>query len=296
MKNWLLSHRKCVTTMIVFFSIFSIIITAILFWLYENKEIRLIEYLYYASQFISAVFVISGVVIAIWQYYLSCIDSKRNIDVIRVQKAIDLSEYYKDNVLSYIVPIRYIFDNSGINEIISKIDTSKITHFDEKELHTFLKDEDFDSLNKIQKSDEFFSAIINANSIYNLNLSEELISLYKNKKEDEKLSPVDEKTFSTFLSKLITNVLNNMEFFALHFTHNVADESVVYKSLHQTYNNIVKLLYYNIANKNPLSTTKYFTNVIELYSIWNNRAIKEEESFTNDLRSLSDKGTVVENK
>lgn len=293
MKKWALAHRKVVTATIIICAILSMILTSILFGIYQKPKIESIELLYYSSQIVSTIFVISGVAIAVWQYYLSYVDSKRNMDVIRVQKAIDLSEYYKDNILSYIAPIRYIFDNSGITKIISKIEVSKIKHFDEKELYTFLENEDINSLKEIQKSDNFFLAVINANAIYNLGLSQDLIELYK---KNSQLSPLEEKIFSTFLGKLITRVLNNMEFFSLHFTHNVADESVVYKSLHQTYIDIVQMFYYHIAKLNPMSTTKFFTNIIELYEIWNNRSIKDEEAFTNGLRNLSNKGTVVESK
>ena len=105
---------------------------------YNHSNIEMVELLYYTSQFISAIFVISGVVIAVWQYYLSYVESKRNMDIICVQKAIDLSEYYKDNILLYMAPIKYIFENSGINNIIDKIDRENIKHFDKKELNLFI--------------------------------------------------------------------------------------------------------------------------------------------------------------
>ena len=41
---------------------------------------------------------------------------------------------------------------------------------------------------------------------------------------------------------------------------------------------------------------QYFTNIIELYKIWNDRAINDEEKFAKDIRVLTNKGTVVENK
>lgn len=298
MKKWILKHRKIVTAIIIACSILLIFFVTALFWNSEKTKFEFSELLYYSTQIVSALFVISGVVIAIWQYYLSCIDSKRNIDVIRVQKAVDLSEYYKDNILSYIAPLKYIYNNSGISDIISKIDVSQMKHFDEKELYTLLSNEDINSLKEIQQSDKFRSIVINANLIYNLGLNNDLVNYYKNNKgksDDGSVDSLDSKILSTFLGKLITRILNNMEYFSLHFTHNVADESVIYKSLHQTYIYIVQMLYYNIAIKNPLSPTKYFTNIIELYELWNNRAKNDEERFANDIRNLSNKGTVVEN-
>lgn len=293
MRKWLLGHRKLVTTCIIVISILLMISSSLLFFKFQKEQNVYVELLYYITQIISSIFVISGVVIAIWQYYLSCMDSNRNIDVICVQKAIDLSEYYKDNILAYIAAMEYIFDNSGISEIFSKIDKSNIEHFDQKELFIYIKDEDRDKLKKIQNTVKFSEVIANANAIYNLGLNDELIKLCR--KHD--CTKFEQKQISTFLGKLITNILNNMEYFSMHFTHNVADETVVYKSLHQTYIKLVKMLYYHIAIKNPLSTTtKYFTNIIELYKIWNDRAINDEEKFAKDIRVLTNKGTVVENK
>lgn len=294
MKKWILEHRKIVTPSIIMFTILVMFIIAKYF--FKDEETEFSELLYYSSQIISAIFVISGTVIAVWQYYLSCVDSKRNIDVIRVQKAIDLSEYYKDNILVYMTPIKYIFENSGLSDIIYKKDTSKMKHFDEKELQTLFTDEDIKTLKEIQQSEKFFSVVIKANLIYNLGLNIDLIKYYQNDETPRPLSAIDSEVLSTFLGKLITRTLNNMEYFSLHFTHNVADESVVYKSLHQTYVGLVQILYYNIAKKNPLSPRKYYTNIIELYEQWNTKAMNDEESFANGVRNLSNKGTVVDNK
>ena len=245
MRKWLLGHRKLVTTCIIVISILLMISSSLLFFKFQKEQNVYVELLYYITQIISSIFVISGVVIAIWQYYLSCMDSNRNIDVICVQKAIDLSEYYKDNILAYIAAMEYIFDNSGISEIFSKIDKSNIEHFDQKELFIYIKDEDRDKLKKIQNTVKFSEVIANANAIYNLGLNDELIKLCR--KHD--CTKFEQKQISTFLGKLITKILNNMEYFSMHFTHNVADETVVYKSLHQTYIKLVKMLYYHIAIK-----------------------------------------------
>lgn len=292
-KDWVLSHRKLVTAIIIIFSIMIMFLSTLLIQICNENNFESIENLYYISQVISAIYVISGVVIAVWQYYLSYVDSRRNKDLIFVQKAVDLSEYYKDNILCYIAPIRYIYNNSGINDILSKIDKNKIEFFDEKELHMFLNDNDIQELKKIQNSDKFFDIIIKANFIYNLGLSEDVIKYYN---ENRPLSETDSEILSRFLNKLISKTLNNAEYFALHFTHNVADKTVIYKSLHQTYISMVQMLYYNIAIKNPLSPTKYFTNIIELYEIWHKQEQEDEENFANGVRSLSNKGTVVENE
>lgn len=213
--------------------------------------------------------------------------------MICVQKAVDLSEYYKDNILCYFAAINYIFENSGICNILSKIDKTKIKHFDYKELTVFLSEADIEELKRIQNSEQFFEVVIQANLIYNLGLDEENLKDYSTQRP---FSPTYSKILSRFTQKLITKVLNNTEYFALHFTHNVADKTVVYKSLHQTFIAIVQMLYYSIAIKNPLSPSKYFTNIIELYNIWNDKTLEAEALFVQDLRILTNKGTVIKNE
>ena len=293
-KEWVLSHRKVVTAFIIASSILLMFCGAFVYKKIQVTNHEYIEILYYTSQVISAIFVISGVVIAVWQYYLASIDSKRNKDLICVQKAVDLSEYYKDNILCYYAAINYIFDHSGINEILLKIDKTKIKHFDDKELHVFLSDNDIEKLKALQKSEQFFSVVIKADLIYNLGLRRDAI--IKDDDAQNSFSATSCEILSRFVNKLITTVLNNTEYFALHFTHNVADETVVYKSLHQTYVGIVRMLYYHIAIKNPLSRSKYFTNIIELYNIWNNQTLEEDEIFVQDLRTMTNKGTVIKSE
>ena len=67
------------------------------------------ETLYFVSQIINCMIVALGVIFAGWQFFLSKRDSARNMDIIRVQKAIDLSQFYKDNILGKYPPVRYIF-------------------------------------------------------------------------------------------------------------------------------------------------------------------------------------------
>ena len=152
-------------------------------------------------------------------------------------------------------------------------------------------------MDKIQKSTKFFQIVIEANAIYNLGLDGFFLDgISKNNSKKKNLSPVETKVFSSFLGKIISRTLNNMEYFALHFTHNAADNSVIYKSLHQTYIDIVQMLYYHIAKENPMSPSKYFTNVIELYVLWHDKSKEDEENFAKGIRLLTDKGTVIQNK
>lgn len=81
----------------------------------------------------------------------------------------------------------------------------------------------------------------------------------------------------------LADLLNKIEYFSVSFMSNVADESIAYQSLHQTFTRTIESLYPNISMINRDPKNKYYTNTIELYNLWKDRFIefekKEEEIF-----------------
>ena len=278
---------------IILVIIFALLIEIILSLILKNKISAYSESLYYSSQIVSSFCVMCSVIIAAWQYYLSVKGSNRELSIVQVQRAIDLAEYYKDNILIYYPAISYVFQEGGISEILAKIKISDIRDFDTDELNRLLSPQDIQKLKKSQFEVSFCKAFINANEIYNLNIN--LLDMTTD--ENGKVvvpSKCDIEIAVTFMANFINNVLNNMEYFALHFTHNVADESVVYQSLHDSYIKMVILLYYYIANTNNDPCNKLFTNVISLYNTWYTKQCESNQTRTKIKKSLESHGTVIE--
>ena len=112
----------------------------------------------------------------------------------------------------------------------------------------------------------------------------------------KKICKIDTESVSVaFMSNLINRVLNNMEFFALHFKHKTADESVIYQSLHQTYLRSIPYLYYYIANANSDPSEKLYTNVIWLYEEWNKTKNQKIAEHAEKCASIIVDGTIVNN-
>lgn len=111
----ILKSKKLIALLLILVAIISEFISAILYCSYY-KTTNYSETLYYSSQIISSIFVIGGVVIAVWQYYLSSKSMKTDLEIQQVQRAIDLSEYYKNNILKHYPAIKYIFDETGISK------------------------------------------------------------------------------------------------------------------------------------------------------------------------------------
>lgn len=253
--------------------------------------------LYYTSQIVSGIFVVSGVVIAVWQYYLSSKSTKNNLEMIQVQRAIDLSEYFKDNILRYYPAINYIFKKTKILSILETVKLDQLKDFDVHELETLYSKQQIEELQAIQYSNDFLMAVLEANDIYGLNLNivaTETVGFNGHGKEIT-LKVNKNSIAVAFMSNLINATLNNMEYFALHFQHNTADESVVYHSLHKAYLEIVMYLYYYIAKLNNDSTDKLYTNVIWLFKEWRSTQKNRQFERTKKLESLQTHGTIIEN-
>lgn len=89
-----------------------------------SSKMEWLEVTYYVSQIISVIILTASAAVAVWQYYIVSKDSVREIRVIQVQKAIDLAMYYKDNILNKYQAVWYVFENTGIKEILDKIKPS----------------------------------------------------------------------------------------------------------------------------------------------------------------------------
>lgn len=133
--------------------------------------------------------------------------------------------------------------------------------------------------------------MFNANLIYRLNLNVFLVKEEDGKTYANKIH--SDMIVASFYSEVVQKLLNNLEFFAMHFEHETADETAVYQSLHQTYIIIVRKLYYNISTYNKELDTHYFTNTIGLYKRWNKRKKDKEEEIVTRARESSEKGNSV---
>lgn len=298
MKSFLkfFKSKKKLALLLIAFSVLAEIIGAIIFEKQNKDESHFTETLYYCSQFVSSIFVISGVVIAVWQYYLSSKSTKSNLEIIQIQRAIDLSAYYKDNILKYFPAIRYIFREAKINDILANIKIEDMKYFNKAELAKLFTLEQIETLKSIEKSDNFAAAILKANIIYGLNFPFSSLPTASEMEElCKKPVDIDQTTLlSAFMANLICTTLNNLEFFASHFSHNTADESVVYQSLHQTYLDNMPYLYYYIAKLNEEPSKKLYTNVIWLFDKWKSREEQQRKQRSkNDEAILSHGNTIL---
>lgn len=280
----------------VVIAIMYILICVICISVYYNhvdSTISFAELIYYVTQSVSCVFIVSGGIVAAWQYILAAKASRTNIEIVQVQRAIDLSEYYKDNILEYFPAIRYIYNKAGITKIIGTVHPNMMNDFDTVEYKQLFTSEQITELQRIQNSDEFYQAVLEADAIYNLGLN--FIEVENKDNDNENVRYVNKPSIvRVFMLDLINRVLNNMEFLALHFRHNAADDSVVYQSLHQSYLEMIPYLYPYIAQTNSESTGKLYTNVIWLYKKWQKEKFDQTANRSIKTQELQKHGTIIE--
>lgn len=250
---------------------------------------------------ITCVATIASAIFVATQAYLFKKDYKVRNNTSEVEKAINLSRYYKDNILDNTSYLFSIFKAIGIEDILRKVDYTELVEFNKEELKKLLSESERKDISK-KLSNIDVDLLINTRILLKsttkdefvestmLSLSNQLIktldesAMTEVEKESPKHNKIKSKQthakvlyelksqiYKREFEEVVSNTLNNMEYFAMNFNNNIADEEVVYQSLHQSYLRLVKMLYFYISQQNESGKDKYYTNVIELYVKWNNR-------------------------
>jgi len=248
------------------------------YMVYNLKNISII------IQLITNGLVIIGGIIGIWQYRASKKQELYHYDKERIHLAIEIAEYYKENILAYSRNLKQIIENLGILDIVEGVDLKEIEFFDIIE-------------HKQVYSKKNLNKIINTRIKYNIdrNVNEKSISYRSTTKEEYKHKGkcMNEKIGQEYVD-LMFIILNNLEIFSMYFVHGTADESVVYQPLHMSYLEIVRLLYYDISYANRNGENKFYINTIKLFNIWKDKALKMRERETTIVRSIPEEGNILQ--
>lgn len=75
----------------------------------------------------------------------------------------------------------------------------------------------------------------------------------------------------------ISHLLNTLEWFSMNCRYGLADEEVLYQSIHQTFLSTVWMLYYYISKNNTKNEDKFYTNTIWLFQKWKARLSEQTQ-------------------
>ncbi len=302
MINFIKKHRILFTVLLAILALCSFFLPQIIIKLpfCEKEKILGIELIALCAEITSAFFVIVGSIIAVWQYYLSSSQKIKEFQFSKIKKAIELSEYYKDNILNRYSCVKKVFDEYGITPIIeSKRKNLELKYFDIEELKTIYTEGEIEKFRNLKTDEKFIEAIVKVNLVYNMNLNGcEKTFEYDPSEEGRVTKRIEanpQEIVADFFNKYIVDTLNNAEYFAMAFTHNVADESVIFQSIYPTYLEMCFIMFYYISHNSDPRSAKLYTNVAELYCTWREKERQQKAKMSSHSRNEGkDLGTVAE--
>lgn len=292
--SWILKHRLRMTAVIILVAV--LVCLSPLLWaqvlpLYGVNESR-VGLAVAISQILSAIFVIAGTVIAVWQYYISSKGQIVKMQTEKVQKAIDLTQYYKDEILELFGPVKTVYMDCGAVDILEK-EKGRFRLFNMQECEELFRGKTLEQLKKMQEAKDYLDAVVNANVAYDLHMNGCQPKTEQTDKAKQVTMLVDpSKLLFAFRAKHVIPIMNNLEYFATYFTHNIADESVVYELLQPSYCEICRTLYFDIAKCSEPGKPPLYRNLTRLYIQWSDR----ERSRQDTMNHVPDNpGTIPEN-
>ena len=191
-------------------------------------------------------------------------------------EACRLAAHYANVILKKNAFITSVFSNSGVDKYIKD-------HVDMREIHEFDRNE----MTRILDSnaitcDEFVGKVLEVDPkvIFNCRMTSACSGIERDitfsgyievdAETGEKKLCNEAFLVNDFLQE-ITELLNQLEWFGMNFQYGVADEELLYQSLHKTYLSMVWMLYPIISYNNINNQDKLYTNVIWLFNEWRKR-------------------------
>ncbi|WP_283699295.1 DUF4760 domain-containing protein [Clostridium perfringens] len=217
------------------------------------------------------------------------------------QKAIELAELYAEEIIPKMSYIQKLYREIGVEEDLKNIKFQEMKFFDINEMKNLLTDEKIKAIIKKQENIKIEQLIecsqalecteskLNDFSIFRQiqQFNEEVAATSnQDKRRIKLLANIKEMYYKNEYTNVLTKILNQLEYFSMYFNTGVADESVVYQSLHQSFMYTVKVLYFDISIRNKAGKDKYYTNIIQLYNSWSEKYHEKEKIEIENDRSM----------
>lgn len=207
--------------------------------------------------------------------YLAYIYQRRQI---RKRCALEIARLYSKEMIPRIRYINKILEVTGAKKLIDTF--TKLNEFTDAELVEQLKTQNF-SIDKFKRLLRKINPA-HLHAAYMYSGCGHFISEYHFKFLDIVQTKSD--GIDTAFYQFIIDFLNDLESITMMFRYNIAEEELVYQSLHQTFLNNVKNWYFFISEKNTLDHDRYFSSIIWLYQKWNERKLNDRNKMGRFLK------------
>ncbi|MBD5152392.1 MAG: DUF4760 domain-containing protein [Oscillibacter sp.] len=194
--------------------------------------------------------------------------------------ACDLAKYYASNIIERSAFIDDVYSSNGFTEMVKKVfPIGKIKVFTRQEMVDFIKDYEVDIDSFCEKAISIPDELILKHQLRYAKSAADRVQYVQEYSlqgnididgDDLQKANLLRDDFQVAVGLL----LNDLEWFSMQCRYGVADEKLLYQSLHQTFLAEVQLLYFFISFHNENSEDKFYTNVIWLFELWRNRLMK----------------------
>lgn len=212
--------------------------------------------------------------------------------------ACELARYYAGEIIEKNSLIANVFNYSKLDNYIKEtICLNDIKRFDRDELEELLKAKGIgldEFLKKIYSVDPI--VIFNVRIVRCCSAQERDLTVNDYIDIDETTGEKKLRNASLLCSDFfqeISDLLNQLEWFAMNCHYGLADEELLYQSLHQTFLSTVWVLYPFISNGNIGNEDKLYTNVIWLFDKWHARLAEIKEKAEKKKKELQRKADEV---
>ncbi|MBE6796462.1 MAG: hypothetical protein E7533_07785 [Ruminococcaceae bacterium] len=196
------------------------------------------------------------------------------------EAALDLARYYAQNIVVKVSFITSVlcraYDNDNIKKLKEDvIDELIIEKFTSKALKKLQKDHEFKRFSNFLKNDAYnipADILLNQFECYGYTDIPN-----KGTKKDVEYQRILNLKFRGIVSQ----TLNELEYFSMSVNQNISDSEMLFPSLHQTFLRIIKHSYPIICQSNDAGREEYYTNVIKLYKKWNKRLLEHKDLIMN---------------
>lgn len=277
--NYFIEHFVRVVTMCAF-----LFFACYLFINFSNK-INIIEQETITDQLIlffgitlenwSTFLVIVGTIIAaIWALY----EFDKMVSRNQQEKASEIAQSFADNLVERFAIISdVILSNQEMQQLLVKVSNSNLKSFTTLELKEITGDPQcFKKCYKIINSKKTQQRYLN-----------KLKKLYN---EDER------KKFDSYFPLMVENTLNRLEAACINISSEAAGSEYIYNSLHQSFLQFVEVLAIRISANNTNNVDKFYTNIIQVYNMWNKQKNKDIKKFRKTEKKISKLNSKVNNE
>ena len=191
----------------------------------------------------------------------------------RKQKAHQISVWYGKVAIPKSRYIKRIFQKIGVSTYANKF--TEIRHFTSNELKNNLEKADCTEEEFISKFELITEELLD-DAYRHSGCGEDIHKSHTLLKEA--LDANGKLEYAVF-NRFIIDFLNELETVALQINCNIAEGSLIYPILHQSFLWGIKSWYFFIAKENQFDHNRFYPNVIALYLSWDAKAKEDEDNY-----------------